>query len=69
MVGGFRGRLMASRCPDHRQHGFPKADRKKVVDALLEVKRSNRIPAETTEAIQPWEHEKRQPALKRYMNE
>jgi putative transposase len=44
-------------------------DRKKVVDALLEVKRSNGIPAETTEAIQPIEHEKRRPALKRYMNE
>ena len=42
-------------------------DRKKVVDALLEVKRSNGIPAE--EAIQTVEHEKRQPALKRYMNE
>lgn len=44
-------------------------DRKKVVDALLEVKRANGIPAETTEATQPAEHKKRQPALKRYMNE
>jgi putative transposase len=44
-------------------------DRKKTVDALLEVKRANGIPAESTEATQPVEHEKRKPALKRYMNE
>ena len=43
--------------------------RKKVVDALLEVKRANCIPAETAEATQPVENEKREPALKRYMNE
>jgi putative transposase len=42
-------------------------DRKKTVDALLEVKRANGIPAESTEATQPVEHEKRKPALKRYM--
>jgi putative transposase len=44
-------------------------DRKKVVDALLEVKRANRIPAESKETIQPAESEKRTPALKRYFNE
>jgi putative transposase len=42
-------------------------DRKKTVDALLEVKRANGIPAESTEATQPVEHKKRKPALKRYM--
>jgi putative transposase len=41
-------------------------DRKKVVDALLDVKRASVIPAETTETTQSVE---KQPALKRYMNE
>ena len=44
-------------------------DRKKVVDALLDVKRASVIPAETTETTQSSEHEAKQPALKRYMNE
>jgi putative transposase len=44
-------------------------DRKKVVDALLDVKRASVIPAETTETTQSPEHEAKQPALKRYMDE
>jgi putative transposase len=44
-------------------------DRKKIVDALLEVKRADGVATESTEAIQPAENEKRKPALKRYINE
>jgi putative transposase len=44
-------------------------ERKKIVDALLEVKRANGVTAEPTEAVQAEENEKRKPALKRYINE
>jgi putative transposase len=44
-------------------------DRKKIVDALLEIKRANGLAAESMQPIQPSENEKRKPALKRYINE